>query len=470
MAKLRGGTTIGGNLATHYGNFKDTLTNSTSIALTGDVTGTGNFDAAGTLSIATVVGNDSHTHAASALTGTTLAAGVTASSLTSVGTITSGVWNGTAIANANLANSSTTIGTTAISLGSSSTTLAGLTSVTSTSFVGALSGNASTASSAAAWTTGRTITLTGDVTGVSGAWTGSGNISFATVVGNDSHTHGAGNLTGATLAAGVTSASLNTITSDSLTIGNATTTSNYITFKGTTGDVGAMTYVGERIWGGTEQSELLLFKANDITGTSGPDRIRLGGNQILFDTYSVVTSGTFDEVGASANLNTRMIIMQDGKIGMGGNIAPSEILDVTGNIKASGLFMGTATSAQYADLAENYSADATYESGTVLEIGGEYEVTLSTTDESYKVVGVVTTNPAHLMNSDIEAEFVAAIALQGRVPCKVIGPVSKGDIMVSAGNGMARATTQPKAGTIIGKSLENFTGTSGVIEVLVGVR
>lgn len=95
------------------------------------------------------------------------------SSITTLGTITTGVWNGTAIANANLANSSITIGSTAISLGASSTTLAGLTSVTSTTFVGALTGNASTATALA---TGRTIAITGDLAYTSGSFDGTGNV------------------------------------------------------------------------------------------------------------------------------------------------------------------------------------------------------------------------------------------------------------------------------------------------------
>jgi prefoldin subunit 5 len=72
------------------------------------------------------------------------------------------------------------------------------------------------------------------------------------------------------------------------------------------------------------------------------------------------------------------------------------------------------------------------------------------------------------MNSGLEAEYVADIALQGRVPCKVLGPVFKGDLLVSAGNGYAVANNIARAGTIIGKSLENFKDASGVIEVAVG--
>lgn len=130
-------------------------------------------------------------------------------------------------------------------------------------------------------------------------------------------------------------------------------------------------------------------------------------------------------------------------------------------------FIGTATTAQYADLAENYLADTQYEYGTVLEFGGKFEVTLASTATT-KVAGIVSQNPAHLMNADCRGEFVVPLALQGRVPCKVLGPVSKGDMMVSAGNGFARAEESPKIGSVIGKALEDFNGDSGTIEVVVG--
>ena len=96
-------------------------------------------------------------------------------------------------------------------------------------------------------------------------------------------------------------------------------------------------------------------------------------------------------------------------------------------------FNGIATSAQYADLAENYLADAQYEPGTVLVLGGDEEVTVVGEKGSRRVVGVVTTNPAHLMNSALEGDNVVGIALQGRVPCKVLGRVQKGDLLVTAG-------------------------------------
>lgn len=105
---------------------------------------------------------------------------------------------------------------------------------------------------------------------------------------------------------------------------------------------------------------------------------------------------------------------------------------------------------------------------TVVDFGGEYEVTSSTQDHSRKVAGVITTNPAHLMNSMLEGEHVAAVALVGRVPVKVQGKIAKGDMLVSAGNGRARAEQDPKMGSVIGKALENFDGDEGVIEVVVG--
>ena len=127
-----------------------------------------------------------------------------------------------------------------------------------------------------------------------------------------------------------------------------------------------------------------------------------------------------------------------------------------------------ATSAQYADLAECYAGDADYEPGTVVEFGGENEVTISNTDSSSFVAGVVSTNPAHLMNSAIEADYPIAVALTGRVPTKIIGPITKGQMMVSAGNGRARAEVNPVVGSVIGKAVENFGLGEGIIEVVVG--
>lgn len=129
-------------------------------------------------------------------------------------------------------------------------------------------------------------------------------------------------------------------------------------------------------------------------------------------------------------------------------------------------FKGTSMSANYADLAENYHSDAPYEPGTVLEFGGEYEVTIGT-PWTTKVAGVVSENPAYLMNTNCDGKFVVAIALQGRCPVKVRGAVNKGDLLVSSGDGYAERKYRPELGTVIGKALQNFNGETGVVEVAI---
>ena len=138
--------------------------------------------------------------------------------------------------------------------------------------------------------------------------------------------------------------------------------------------------------------------------------------------------------------------------------------------QAWNLIYGTATQARYADLAENYESDQTYETGTVVMLGGEKEVTLAKGQGTTKVAGVISEHPAHLMNSELAAEFVATVALQGRVPCKVVGKIEKGDMLVvSMIPGVAMASEDPRVGSVIGKALTNYDGDRiGVIEVLVG--
>lgn len=136
---------------------------------------------------------------------------------------------------------------------------------------------------------------------------------------------------------------------------------------------------------------------------------------------------------------------------------------LTGNFSLSD---GSQLNATYADLAEYYSADKKYEAGTVLAFGGDNEVTIAE-DGTTKVAGVVSTNPAYVMNSLCKGQYIVPVALQGRVPCKVRGTISKGDMLVSGGNGFARPSQLPVMGTVIGKALQNFEG-EGVIEVAVG--
>lgn len=135
------------------------------------------------------------------------------------------------------------------------------------------------------------------------------------------------------------------------------------------------------------------------------------------------------------------------------------------------VFHGTATKALYADLAEKYRADAEYSSGTVLQFGGDKEVTISMEANTNKIAGVVTTAPAFLMNDELNEENTVAVALQGRVPCKVIGKISKGDMLVASSTpGVACAAEgEIKTGTVIGKSLEHYDSDQvGVIEIAIG--
>lgn len=140
---------------------------------------------------------------------------------------------------------------------------------------------------------------------------------------------------------------------------------------------------------------------------------------------------------------------------------------VTGNWS---LTSGSRLEATYADLAEYYEGDKNYEVGTVLVFGGDKEVTLSSRANDYRVAGVVSDNAAYVMNAECPGLKVC-IALQGRVKCRVVGNIEKGDLMITSNiAGVAiSAKGQAMAGTIIGKSLENYKSDHiGTIEVAVG--
>ena len=193
-----------------------------------------------------------------------------------------------------------------------------------------------------------------------------------------------------------------------------------------------------------------------------------GGNLLI--SGAIVDSAQLDIQTSAANANIVLTPNGSGNVNISSNVMPTA--NATANIGSSTAYFNTvfgkATTAQYADLAELYSADAKYEPGTVLDFGGTNEVTISSVSSSTRVAGVVSTNPAHLMNSVLESENKVAVALTGRVPTSVVGTVRKGDMMVTAGNGYAQASAAPAMGTVIGKALENFDGVSGVIEVVVG--
>lgn len=189
-----------------------------------------------------------------------------------------------------------------------------------------------------------------------------------------------------------------------------------------------------------------------------------------------VTSSEFDFLdGVTSNIQTQL----NSKLNLSGgtltgtltsrSITPSAHasydLGTSGvkfrNYYASGEFFGTATNAKFADLAEKYVADADYEEGTVIVVGGEAEVTSSTEETNHSVIGVVSTNPAFKMNSELENGTY--IALKGRVPVKILGEVSKGDRLVATDNGCAKTTRSSEWTFAI--ALED--GTDGTIEAVI---
>jgi hypothetical protein len=185
------------------------------------------------------------------------------------------------------------------------------------------------------------------------------------------------------------------------------------------------------------------------------------------------TAGGFALVGANATqtlanktLNQAIIVngLLNGNANGVGNIGNS-----TGYFNT---IFAKATSAQYADIAERYIADQIYEPGTILEIGGEQEVTQTTSLASTRIAGVVSTAPAVIMNAIEDSPTAVTVALLGRVPCRVTGRINRGDVLCSSGtsgHACALPANLYQPGVVIGKALEDHDSNGlGTIEVLVG--
>jgi hypothetical protein len=150
--------------------------------------------------------------------------------------------------------------------------------------------------------------------------------------------------------------------------------------------------------------------------------------------------------------------------------------NAAGNIGSSTTYFNTvfakATTALYADLAEKYISDKDYPVGTVLRIGGRCEVSQTNCYHGTNVVGTVSDNPAYIMNAGLEAEHVVTVALLGRVPCRVIGTISKGDLLVSSEIHGVATVLDPDLwvpGCIVGKALTDYNSNiEGIIEIVVG--
>ena len=232
--------------------------------------------------------------------------------------------------------------------------------------------------------------------------------------------------------------------------------SNTIT---TTGNVS----VGNIIGNGSQLTGLPApTVAQDITSTGNMSIMTYDGNLKYVNNATIEPStGNITSAGniTASNMSVGTGNVTLGTLTTGANTTAGTII---GNFSLSA---GSRLNATYADLAEYYESDKPYEAGTVLEFGGDKEVTLAE-DNTTRVAGVVSTNPAYVMNSSCEGEHIVALALQGRVPCKVRGKIRKGDMLVSGGNGFARPVLFPILGTVIGKALENLEG-EGIIEVAI---
>ena len=186
------------------------------------------------------------------------------------------------------------------------------------------------------------------------------------------------------------------------------------------------------------------------------------------------TTGALEVLGGAGivgNLNVGDGTLSGGTHKFQGNIVPftSNTYTLGTNTLWWSLTYSKAVQAQYADLAEIYTSDQSYTPGTVVVFGGEAEVTQSHSPNDPRIAGVISTEPAYLMNSK---ENGVAVALQGRVPCRVLGPVSKGDRVVSshiAGVAQVLDSQQYQPGCIIGKALQAIDSAEiATIEVVVG--
>jgi len=366
--------------------------------------------------------------------------------------------------------------------------------------------------SAPKWSTSRTLSLTGDVSG-SVSWDGSANASLSVSVANDSHTHAFANITGKpttlagygitdSLASGSHTHAFADLTSKPTTLAGYGITDSYTS---TQANAAITTAINNLVDGAPAALNTLnelaaaigdnaSYAASITTALAG--KVATNSAQALRATDALTVSndtitihkgdGTSESVSISdANTDTLQSIAATNT---DATYYPSFVSSTSGaqvgyvdtnmtynpstNTLTTTNFAGTATYAKYADLAERYAADAPYTEGTVVVFGGEAEVTASTSFAQRSVAGVVSLRPAVAMNSEAgNNETHPYIALQGRVPVKVTGTVKKGDILVASDvAGTATAWTNedadPRMTAYVGIAIADAV--DGFVEVKVG--
>lgn len=197
-------------------------------------------------------------------------------------------------------------------------------------------------------------------------------------------------------------------------------------------------------------SDTGFYKASDkiIFSADGIDTLALTKTGNL-NSIDAVNLTAFDEL-TPQRLRVGSLLVSDDLVD---DIdVPSEGIYSKGNVKTSGIFEGQATSARFADLAERYEADAIYPKGTIIAFGGSKEITIAGTKEAF---GVISSNPGFVLNADAGTDDThPAIALYGRVPCRVIGKVKKHDSIWSCGGGIGKVASNG-CYTKIGRALED---------------
>jgi len=212
-------------------------------------------------------------------------------------------------------------------------------------------------------------------------------------------------------------------------------------------------------------SNVTALSANNIT-TGTLAQARLANTSTTLGSTSLTLGGTSSSITGLSAINTQQTITRT--LTTGGQTT-------TGNITGRWSLIGTSRiEATYADLAERFEADAVYDAGTVVELGGEKEVTAVKEELSTSVFGVVSDTAAYLMNGMAgDDETHPPIAVSGRVQVKVKGSVNKGQRLVSAGEGVARGADDSEVTVlnVIGRSLENkTTSTVGFVEAFVTIK